>query len=1767
MTDTRKIQLGVEVDATKARDGFAQVTQAGREMSEGLKQSSDKARKGMEGMGGGSEKAAKDVDKNTKSIISSIQRTTAAMEAGERGTSKYFEALANQRGANTDALKPYLDQLDAATKKQEEARLSLGRVGVSAGQTAAAMRQVPAQFTDIVTSLQAGQAPLTVLLQQGGQLKDSFGGAGAAAKALGGYIVGLVNPFSLAAAAAGVAALAYYQGSKEAEAYAKAIIMTGNASGVTVGQLQATAKAISEVTGATQGAAAGALAQVVATGKVAAENVQQIAAVALAVEKTTGQAVSKTVDQFAELGKAPVEAAVKLNEQYNFLTASVFKQIKALEDEGRTSDAASAAQKALADSLAARAQAITANLGTIERGWAAITGTAKGAWDAMLGIGRAESNESKLAATQKRIAELQNTTARGGFGQTAGGAATGGGQSGFDTKRQAELANLQAQAAVLQGLVSAEQEAAKAAADKADNEQLAIQWMREGDKYLTKQQQLKKEIARAEAEGQRLLAAGLINQAEYAERLRNIRDKGTDGTGQSEVAGIRAKILAEQQYIAVLKERGTQAVAMTEGEKLVLKLQQELGTSLTSVARAQKEKALSAAQELVTAEKQRVAEEKRIKGLKDSEDAHNSLIQATGKEAEAIRQQAAELEAANLVWGKGKTAVEQYKLAQLEAQMQSVDSTDAADARFIAQLQAKIDAQKRYVEALKEADYKSLAQKQEEYTRQVAEEARLYEDEVGLLGLTAREREKVVAIRKVELALAKQLAEIERSGVTGARRQELIESAEAAAEQAKATAAARVDLAAMTDILNSVDRTAQQVWTNIFQGGSNAFKKIGEVIKASVLDLLYQLTLKKWVIGITAEILGSLGLDVAGSAVRVAGSAVGSAAGSAASGAAGGAAGSAAGGAASSGVPMAAIGSEILKWFTDFGKSIGLAINKIGVAVYKLGAEQIGGALMNSAATVGQYLETFGNALGYVNSVLAISKGKWGEGIGGAVGTYFGGPLGSFIGSKIGAWVDRMFAGESRSGGQYAVAYDGKVQNNRRGETYTYEDEYFQRPGPKTNKVQNGQAYRIEADGLGKADDDIRKAVAGTAAGINATLAALGSKLTLTGYWAGLETSGRGRGGVFAGGSLSDGTKFGEDGKGDNYAGTLYEKWSTQSPDMKTAVENFSLDLKQSTIQALQAASDIPEVIKEKLKGVDAEALTNEAADALLKSINDQIIAVQGLRSVADALPMKNLKDLSFDAASGLIALAGGLDKLTSQLSSYYQNYYSEDERKAQTLANIGKSLGAVGLSVPKTREEFRKLVESQDLTTEAGRKAYAVLMAVADAFAEVTPAAEDAAKAAKAKADADKAAAEAAAKAQAEALRAATDAAYSALERSINAQKTAAQAAAQVAQESVNTLTTIFNLLKSNVTELYASVEATQAASAAAGRQFIDNALQTARTTGYMPDSTALGDAISAARTGLDSSNFTSATDQRRAQLVLAGKLAELQGIAGVQKTLAQQQLDAANAQIKGLDQILENAKRQLDALRGIDTSVISVADAVDRFAAAMQAEKENQAAANSKKPGVSETGTGPGGAQFTVGGGGSGGKPPAPNTVGYGAEAGRAAGKYWAYSDLGPYGTAGYAVTDKAQIEKLNGVWDYAFTHFDPNNLGVLADKAKAEGWTQLDYAAATGFDPADIEKMFAAGGIPKFARGGFHSGGLALVGEEGPELVNFRAPVQITNASKTRELFAGGDSGEMAAELRALREQITDLQHHTKRTADATNGNPEGGAVPIAIMENHA
>ena len=333
-------------------------------------------------------------------------------------------------------------------KLQEQRERLLGTsdamavAGISAGQYRQAMRQLPAQITDVVTSLASGMPIWLVAIQQGGQIKDSFGGVGATFQALGDKIksfFGIASTASeelgeiargadaaavsannartamtglsgagsafaivgVAAAAAGVAlAAAYEKGRSEATELNKAIILTGNYAGTSAGQLSAMAAAIAKANG-TQYEAVAVLSEITATGKFTVDQIELVASTAIAMQDATGKAVSETVAEFSKLAEDPVRASQQLNEKYHYLTASVYEQITALNQQGDTLGAAQLAMDAYGQAMDERASQIVENLGTMERAWKTVAGVAKGAWDGMLGVGRTETPEERLEQLTK----------------------------------------------------------------------------------------------------------------------------------------------------------------------------------------------------------------------------------------------------------------------------------------------------------------------------------------------------------------------------------------------------------------------------------------------------------------------------------------------------------------------------------------------------------------------------------------------------------------------------------------------------------------------------------------------------------------------------------------------------------------------------------------------------------------------------------------------------------------------------------------------------------------------------------------------------------------------------------------------------------------------------------------------------------------------------------------------------------------------------------------------------------------------------------------------------------------------------------------------------------------------------------------------------------------------------------------------------------------------------------------------------------------------
>lgn len=317
-----------------------------------------------------------------------------------------YNATLKTGGPILDEITRKLNASEAAARKSA---IEFNKYGISAGQYAAALRGTPAQITDIIVSLQGGQRPLTVLLQQGGQLKDMFGGIVPAAKALSSTLMGMVNPATLSAGAVAALGVAWYQGSREMDEFRTHLTMTNGAIGLNLDQLSQMADSLDQLAGVTRGRAVQALTEIAKTGKIAGDQIGTVAEIAIRSNQVLGREMADVVDEFARLAEEPTKFSAKLNEQYNYLTASIYEQIQALEEQGNSQAAAQLAQETYANVTKERLSEVEGSLGYIEQAWNAVSGAAKGAWDIMMGIGRPTTTSDILSAAGSSIKRYEQT--------------------------------------------------------------------------------------------------------------------------------------------------------------------------------------------------------------------------------------------------------------------------------------------------------------------------------------------------------------------------------------------------------------------------------------------------------------------------------------------------------------------------------------------------------------------------------------------------------------------------------------------------------------------------------------------------------------------------------------------------------------------------------------------------------------------------------------------------------------------------------------------------------------------------------------------------------------------------------------------------------------------------------------------------------------------------------------------------------------------------------------------------------------------------------------------------------------------------------------------------------------------------------------------------------------------------------------------------------------------------------------------------------------
>ncbi|GAC63439.1 hypothetical protein ET1_05_01260 [Edwardsiella tarda ATCC 15947 = NBRC 105688] len=538
-------------------------------------------------------------------------------------------------------------QATAAMQRQEQV---IKKMNISMGQYRNAVGMLPAQITDIVTQLAGGQNPLLILLQQGGQVKDSFGGIRNMFLALRTVISPVALGVMGVVGGLGSLAYAYYKAEQEEQAFNRGLVMTGHYAGKTRSELQALASSLSG-NGITQGKMAEVLAQTVSSGAFTGSSVSMVANAAARLEQATGASIDATIEQFKRLQQDPVTAVKALDEQMHFLTATQLEQITTLASQGREQEAARVAMDAYATAIHTQTAGLRENLGALENAWRAVKETASGAWDTMLSIGRdvlirdrVEQTRRQLEEAEKNLSNLKQGTIPG-FGINTGAI----------EKQQQLVSQLRKQLGELSE--QSYQEAIKSAREKAERNEQERQ-----KRQFNADQQLKRQYETAEEQHLRNLARiknsyaskevkELAIKRENERYEKSLSHGGTTRLQGDSLADSYSQRLAKTREALRLERAGAQR--LTQSEQDLIALRQRLndlkGRSLTKTEQS----VVANAAVLEKLLSQNIAEEKALehqKALNELKRKGAQLSMQLGQEAER-EQQARELELRSMRMG------------------------------------------------------------------------------------------------------------------------------------------------------------------------------------------------------------------------------------------------------------------------------------------------------------------------------------------------------------------------------------------------------------------------------------------------------------------------------------------------------------------------------------------------------------------------------------------------------------------------------------------------------------------------------------------------------------------------------------------------------------------------------------------------------------------------------------------------------------------------------------------------------------------------------------------------------------------------------------------------------------------------------------------------------------------------------------------------------------------------------------------------------------
>lgn len=600
----------------------------------------------------------------------------------------------------------------------------------------------------------------------------------------------------------------------------------------------------------------------------------------------------------------------------------------------------------------------------------------------------------------------------------------------------------------------------------------------------------------------------------------------------------------------------------------------------------------------------------------------------------------------------------------------------------------------------REDTYWDAANAVTEYGRatEIANESAAFE--VAMMGKSGLEREIAIEQRKAELDLKRQILAINDQVTNTDDRAALTEQANAigasAAAAARLQASAKHTATAWAGMWGSIEQTGKLAFVNLLGHGTSSFKSIGAALKASVIDLLYQLTARKWIISIGTSISGSLTSSLANAGVN------------------------------------AGVNSGLQSLLSGFGMTGGTAAasgasgsSLMGGTAGIVSAIQSGfSSLTGSSAALFSAFATssVGSALGLSaagGSALGAGVGIGGAGAGAGAGTAFIGGAGTALGGTgmTTAGLSTLGAGMAAMAGPLAIAMAVDIAA---------------RLMAGNKSISNSGAWRTaSAIPIVGIIPNLINAFFGHGPRKYTGPQTLAGAFSGEGFVGDLQTPYKRKGGFFvkdkrgiehqAITSLLDGMLDGMV----TATSTAFNELASVAGTAGRSLNGFSFSINRE----MKTKEHEKELIKDLSNAVGAHLIpelvqlqqeNEQLADTALRirkqiSVTNQLLDLTGASFGVVGLAAIGLGDR-------LVQLLGGVDNAASSLGAFYQSFYTGDEQMASGWRLLNAEMSRIGLhSLPTTRDGFRALVEAQDLSTFAGQEMFASLISLAPAFAKLT--------------------------------------------------------------------------------------------------------------------------------------------------------------------------------------------------------------------------------------------------------------------------------------------------------------------------------------------------------------------------------------------------------------------------------------------------------------